>query len=155
MDSIRIPSFAERLSGAFSGIVTWQQLDDLWARVRAQAAGWYIYAVGDVPPAAPAEASALIAFTQEITALLKRDHKEDYCGIVYADDKDDPTFIKIFDPHNLGSSCGSSGVKTLPGWLVTRMPPERLDDPRPLPESRKRWWRSVFAKAGSDARRES
>ena len=138
-------TFEACLTGPFQGIVSWTQLSQLWEVVCARAEGWYIYAIGEPPPVSPAESETLIRFTQEMDALLRREHREDYCGIVYADDKTNPTFIKIFDPHNLGSSCGSSGLKTLPGWLLTRMCPERLTDPRPLPEGRKRWWRGLFA----------
>lgn len=137
-------SFQAVLTGPFSGIVSWAQLTELWATVRSRPEGWYIYAIGEPVPTTIASAEALIRFTEEIDTLLRREHREDYCGIVYADDKVQPNFIKIFDPHNLGSSCGCSGVKTLPGWLLTRMPPETLVDPRPLPEGRKRWWRGLF-----------
>ncbi len=136
--------FQGRLTGSFSNVLTWEQLAALWATVRDQPEGWYIYAVGEEPPEGPASASALDRFLVEIDALLHREHREDYCGIVYADDRSKPAFIKIFDPHNLGSSCGSSGMITLPGWLLTRMRPELLRDPRVLPEGRKRWWRSLI-----------
>jgi hypothetical protein len=45
--------------------------------------------------------------------LLRAEHHESYCGIVYADDLENPRLIKIYDPNNLGSSCGSS--KNPPG----------------------------------------
>jgi len=138
--------FQERLTGAFSGIVTWAQLSELWSVVKQAPDGWYIYAIGETPPERPAKADALMAFIQEIDALLRKEHREEYCGIVYADNKAEPSFIKIFDPHHLGSSCGSSGVKTLPGWLLTRMRPDALHEDRPLPEGRKRWWRGLFQK---------
>ena len=47
-------------------------------------------------------------FVTEIDRLLRQDHAEDYCGIVYADDLQQPRFIKIYDPNNLGVSCGYS-----------------------------------------------
>ncbi len=136
--------FQARLTGPFSGIVSWNQLTELWSVVRASPEGWYVYAIGEPVPIAPEGHENLLRLIDKIDELLRREHREDYCGIVYADDKVSPTFIKVFDPHNLGSSCGSSGMKTLPGWLITRMPPEPLEDPRPLPEGRKRWWRGLF-----------
>ncbi len=33
----------------------------------------------------------------------------DYCGIVYADDSENPTLVKVYDLNNLGPSCGSCG----------------------------------------------
>ena len=144
MNTTQGSAFQACLSGPFSGIVSWAQLSELWSVVRASPYGWYIYAIGEPVPTGPASRDDLARFTEEIDVLLRREHREDYCGIVYADDKMSPRFIKIFDPHNLGSSCGSSGAKTLPGWLLTRMPPETLTDPRTLPEGRKRWWRGLF-----------
>ncbi len=137
-------TFQACLTGPFNGVVSWTQLSELWSVVRMSPEGWYIYAIGEPVPTEPAGADQLVRFTEEIDVLLRREHREDYCGIVYADDKTNPRFIKIFDPHNLGSSCGSSGTRTLPGWLLTRMPPEPLTDPRILPEGRKRWWRALF-----------
>ena len=137
-------AFQARLHGSFSNILTWDQLATLWSVVRSRPEGWYVYAIGEAPPAEPASAAALDRFVLEIDVLLRREHREDYCGIVYVDDRSEPTFIKIFDPHNLGSSCGSSGAVTLPGWLLTRMAPEPLQDTRLLPEGRKRWWRTLI-----------
>ncbi|MHB1512428.1 MAG: hypothetical protein ACYCTF_13495 [Acidiferrobacter sp.] len=136
--------FQARLTGPFAGIVSWNQLTELWSVVRESPEGWYVYAIGEPAPTEPETVENLLRFIDKIDELLRREHREDYCGIVYADDKANPTFIKVFDPHNLGSSCGSSGMKTLPGWLMTRMAPEPLEDPRPLPEGRKRWWRGLF-----------
>lgn len=137
--------FQERFRGPFCGIISWEKLTALWSVVARDPGGWYIYAVGEAVPTMVAAPDALRRFLVEIDTVLRHEHRESYCGIVYADNPDEPTFIKIFDPHNLGSSCGSSGLVTLPGWLVTRMAPERIDDPRPLPASRRRWWRAFLA----------
>ena len=72
------------------------------------------------------------------------EHPHDYCGIVYADQLDAPSFVKIFDPNNLGVSCGFSDNPPLPGWILCRVPPEDLKPDAPLPEGRKRWWRALF-----------
>jgi rhodanese-related sulfurtransferase len=55
----------------------------------------------------PADA-AVATFIERIDTLLRAEHHESYCGIVYADDLEEPRLIKIYDPNNLGSSCGSS-----------------------------------------------
>src|SRR5690606_16968832 len=100
------PSFPEAFRGTFYGVLRWPQLDALWERLRSDAAaGWYIYAVGTEPPASSAGADKLVEFIAEIDVLLRREHGEDYCGVVYTDSFDSPSFVKIFDPHNLGVSC--------------------------------------------------
>ena len=131
--------------GNFSSILSWTQLDGFWERVRACAGtGWYVYAIGETLPGQALNASQVVAFVDAIDALLHQDHYEDYCGIVYTDSTTEPTFIKIFDPNNLGVSCGSSKNPPLPGWTLSLLPPAHLESKRPLPEGRRRWWKGLW-----------
>jgi hypothetical protein len=135
--------FHERYTGRFWSVMSWNQLTVFWARIDP-AAGWYVYAVGETPPDAPAAPAIVNEFITRIDALLREDHRESYCGIVYADNLDAPQFIKIYDPNNLGSSCGSSKNPPLPGWLMSRIPPEDLKPARQPPEGRRRWWQAFI-----------
>jgi hypothetical protein len=135
--------FQALFSGRLWSVMSWEQLDAFWQRIDP-AAGWYVYALGEPPPTEPATAEAVGTFITQIDALLRKEHHHDYCGIVYADQLDAPSFVKIFDPNNLGVSCGFSDNPPLPGWIVSRVPPEDLKLPSPLPEGRKRWWRALF-----------
>ena len=81
---------------------------------------------------------------QRIDRLLRDEHRESFCGIVYADDLQNPRLIKIYDPNNLGSSCGSSKNPPGPGWIMSRLPPEGLGVDKPPPAGRRRWWRALF-----------
>lgn len=138
--------FYTAFRGTFSGVLRWEQLDEVWGRLRAGADnGWYLYAVGEPPPATPVERDALLRFIDEVDVLLRREHDEDYCGIVYVDDMQMPTFVKIFDPNNLGVSCGYSDNPPLPGWILSRLPPVDLQAPMPQPGNRRRWWQRLFA----------
>ena len=130
-------------TGPFIAARKWEDLDRLWDAVRNRD-GWYVYAVGETPPTGPADADRLQAFLTEIDALLRREHDEDYCGIVYADDHEKPTLVKIFDPNNLGVVCGFSDNPPLPGWVLSIMPPENLPEAFPPPGSRKRWWQKIW-----------
>ncbi|RKZ75897.1 MAG: hypothetical protein DRQ57_05935 [Gammaproteobacteria bacterium] len=87
-------SFQQHYKGSFTNMLRWHQLDKLWENVKVQANGWYIYFVGETLPSAPVEATALVQFIQEIDKLLRSEHDYDYCGIVYADDKENPSMIK-------------------------------------------------------------
>jgi len=132
--------------GTFTSLMQWSQLDHFWGVVRERAdAGWYVYCIGEAVPTAPLTARQVETFLRKVDTLLHNDHDEDYCGIVYADSKTNPTFIKIFDPNNLGVSCGSSKNPPLPGWTMTLIPPSHLESRRPLPEGRRRWWRELWA----------
>ena len=138
--------FYDSFRGRFSSLLSWEQLDAFWDTVYARAnAGWYLYAVGESVPSTAATAEQVKRFISEIDALLRREHQEDYCGIVYADNVSEPAFIKIFDPHNLGVQCGYSDNPPLPGWVMSRLPPSDLRDQRPLPGNRQRWWQRLWA----------
>lgn len=136
--------FLQRMDGTFYGMLKWADLDALWARVRANPEGWYVSLVGVEPAQQAMTTAALDTFVGEVDSLLRREHEYDYCGIVYVDDPEQPAFIKIFDPHNLGSSCGSSGVRIPPRWVLSRIPPALIVDEAPLPGSRRRWWQKIF-----------
>lgn len=137
--------YLTRFRGAFKGVLRWQQLDALWDTVRADDKDWYVYAVGEAVPGLPSSRDELIRFISKVDELLHQDHEEDYCGIVYTDDFDDPHFIKIFDPHNLGVSCGYSDNPPLPGWVLSTLPPADLPNAFPPPTNRKRWWQKIFS----------
>jgi hypothetical protein len=130
--------------GSFTSALRWHQLDALWERVRAQPEGWYLYHVGEPPPTAPADPASLHVFVAEVDQLLRTEHDEDYCGIVYADDLQQPGMVKIYDPHNLGMVCGSSSNPPLPGWVMSRMPPVDLPAAQRPTRSRQRWWQRLF-----------
>jgi hypothetical protein len=133
--------------GAFSGILRWPQLDELWNRLRQQTTKqWYIYAVGETPPTAPSDREQLDTFLTSIDKLLRTEHEEDYCGIVYVDNRELPTFIKIYDPNNLGVVCGFSDNPPLPGWILSLEKPIDLEAALPPPGNRRRWWQKLFAR---------
>jgi hypothetical protein len=136
--------FMSTYQSEFRGILRWHQLDKLWQQVRDNPAVWYVYSVGEPPPETTADAAQLEQFIIEIDALLRRDHDEDYCGIVYTNHSEQPTMIKIFDPNNLGSSCGSSGKVTLPGWILSTLKPADIPAAVPAPNNRRRWWKKLF-----------
>jgi hypothetical protein len=136
--------FERTLNGMLYSLLSWQQLADFWPKIDP-AAGWYLYAIGEPVPQFPASPEQVSTFIQKIDSLLHNDHDEDYCGIVYANDLNNPSLIKIYDPHNLGSSCGSSKNPPLPGWIMSRMPPSYLQPKGIIPGNRKRWWETLMS----------
>ena len=137
--------FYQRFRGAFTGILKWAQLTEFWQQLKADADdGWYVYALGEAVPAQPVSADKLRHFIDELDSLLRKEHQEDYCGIVYVDDRDNPSFIKIYDPGNLGVVCGFSDNPPLPGWVLSRIPPLPLNEKTFLTQSRRRWWQRLF-----------
>lgn len=134
--------FQRLCAGRVWSVMSWDQLTTFWKRIDP-AAGWYLLAAGAVPATVPADAAAVAGFIAQIDVLLRNDHRESYCGIVYADDIDNPRLIKIYDPNNLGSSCGSSKNPPGPGWIMSRELPDETLSRVSVPESRKRWWQRL------------
>lgn len=138
--------FMQAYRGRFVSLLHWSDLDAFWSTLREGAGdGWYLYAIGEDVPARPAATSHVIAFIDAVNALLRRDHRETYCAIVYTDSKTEPQFIKIYDPQRLGSSCGTSGDPPVPGWILCRIPPAALTPSWPIAENRRRWWRELWS----------
>jgi len=137
--------FDRYYNGLLYSVMRWDQLTAFWGKVDVDA-GWYLYAVGQNVPDEPSSADKVQQFTREMDALLRREHHEDYCAIVYADDLDAPNFIKIYDPNHLGSSCGSSSMKSsvLPGWVMSQTPPRELEISGVVTGQRKRWWQTFL-----------
>lgn len=138
--------FDRQYNGLLYSVMRWDQLTAFWQKVDA-GAGWYLYAVGHELPQTTSSADKVQQFMREVDELLRRDHHEDYCAIVYADDLEAPNFIKIYDPNHLGSSCGSSSMKSsvLPGWLMSKTPPRELEMHGVVTGQRKRWWQSFLS----------
>ncbi|MCG8426214.1 MAG: hypothetical protein MI754_02510 [Chromatiales bacterium] len=140
-----LSSYMTAFRGSFTSALRWHHLDALWQTLRDQSSDdWFVYAVGEKPPQAPVSQEQLLTFIGEVDELLHREHDEDYCGIVYADDLKQPTLIKIYDPNNLGVSCGYSDNPPLPGWVLSKLQPVDLEVHQVVPANRRRWWQRLF-----------
>jgi len=138
-------AYVSAFRGNFTSTMRWPDLDAFWTVLKAQADdNWYIYAVGETPPENTSKRTHLLGFIDGIDELLHKEHEEDYCGIVYVDNKEAPEFIKIFDPNNLGVSCGFSDNPPLPGWILSRIQPVELEAALNPPKNRQRWWQQLF-----------
>lgn len=131
--------------GRFESLMRWEQLASFWENLKPQVDdSWYIYAIGEDAPEQPSSQQHALNFIDEIDQLLHKEHDEDYCGIVYADNHQSPDFIKIFDPHNLGVTCGFSDNPPLPGWVMSKMKPVNLEEALKPANNRRRWWQKLF-----------
>ena len=138
--------FIQAYKGRFSNMLRWPDFKQLIQTLLQQNDGqWYLYAIGEAPPADVSSQEDCERFLLEIEKLIENDHDEDYCGIVYADDREQPSFVKFYDPNNLGASCGSSGKHVFPGWIMSRLAPDDLKQAFPQPGNRRRWWRKLFS----------
>ncbi len=111
--------------GRFIGIMQWDDCDALLEKLIANPANdWYFYDTLLPLPQRTINTDDLVKKLIKIHDILKVEHQERYCGIVYVDDLENPTFIKIFNPNNLGKACGSSENPPIPQWLLSKTKPE-------------------------------
>jgi hypothetical protein len=82
---------------------------------------WYLYNTSKVVPKTVVNANDFLNAINNIKKVIKSEHQERYCGIVYTNDLNNPDFVKIFHPNNLGKSCGSSENPPIPQWLLSKM----------------------------------
>ena len=128
--------FWRHFRGAFSGLLKWHDMDVLWEFLKASPEGWYVFDMLDQPPTQPIEGAVLPSFLSETEQFLRKRHGQDYCGLIYVDQRDAPEFIKIYDPKNMGTACGGSTNVILPRWTLTRIKPDAVLATEAAPETK-------------------
>ncbi|MBN6741765.1 hypothetical protein HFU84_05100 [Acidithiobacillus sp. CV18-2] len=138
--------FLSKYSGTLIGLRHWSDWDDLMKYLDSRNQGqWYVYYLNATCPQMPLSSATFSKFIEEMDKLLHADHDESYLGIIYVDNQKCPELIKIYDPNNLGSSCGCSGKNILPGWIISLDRPADLSVTTITPEGRNRWWRRILS----------
>ncbi len=129
--------FLRLFNGDHLGVLKWEQLDALWARLRADADGqWYLITHREALPDKPASRDALARFLDHIDGIIRRHQDPVYCGFVFVDRRDDPSLIKIFNPKLLGCGGGPpGGGPSMPAWMISRVQPSPYE-PEPPPPPR-------------------
>jgi len=123
-DKNALSSYEQQLSGSFTSLLRWSDFDEFWQYLRQDGGeNWYLHVPGNPPPTHPLSAGAFHQRLHELESWLKQEHQESYCGIVYVDNKAQPSFIKIYDPHNLGVVCGIGREPIPPAWTISKSRP--------------------------------
>lgn len=138
-------NFIDAYHGRLASILKWEELDQFWQLLKDVSHGdWYIYIPGEIPPDNPASEDVFDHFLDEINERLKKEHQEDYCGIVYVDNRNAPRLVKIYDPGNLGVVCGYSDNPPQPGWVLSCYKPVSITHKRPASTNTRPWWQRLF-----------
>ena len=115
-----------------SGLLIWDDIDALWPQLTAQPTGWHVYDLKTTPPEAPLPEAEFTGFLPQAQALVNARRDRSHSGAIYIDNRDTPSFIKIFDPTNMGTSCGGDHDMIFPRFILSKLKP----DPRPAPEKK-------------------
>ena len=120
--------FRERFNATFYGVLKWTDLDGFWRNLeKSSNNNWHIYDLNALPPQMAVSDSELIEFIQHTDLWLRQLHQEDFCGVVYVDDHDNPSFVKIYHPKKMGhGSCSISQERPLPAWVLSTIKPTEL-----------------------------
>ncbi len=119
--------------GPAKGLLRWEEVAALWDYLRASG-DWFVFDPEGDAPESPLEGAALAKEVAALETLVNSGHDRHCSGAIYVDDKAAPTFIKVFDPRNMGSSCGWGGAPILPYRIISRIQPDPLP---PAPEPAK------------------
>lgn len=137
--------FLEIYTGRMKGVLRWPQLDKLWQTIKADE-GWYLYEIGSEIPARVISENELERAVRDMNHFLREEHDADYCGVVYADDLENPSLLKIYHPKKMGASCGSSGSTVLPRWTLSRQAPVDLLHWALEKDDKPAWWKQLLKK---------
>lgn len=127
-------AFWRAYQGRASGLLNWVDVDALWPKLAAQPDDWFVYDLDAAPPVAPLSATDLIAFLPQAEALVNERRDRSHSGAIYIDNREAPSFVKFFDPTNMGTSCGGDHEMIFPRYILSKIKPS----PRPAPRPAKR-----------------
>jgi len=123
--------FWNAYQGRFFGVLNWPDVDAFWAHMSDASGDWFIFDPEQPAPDIAASAAELAQVLAKAQALIDSRRDMSHCGAIYVDSVENPSFIKVFDPSAMGSSCNISGIPILPRWIFSRIKP---DDMPPPPE---------------------
>lgn len=127
-------NYLDQFQGRFIGIMQWDDCNALLQKLIDQPDGWYFYNTLNSAPNRIIDANVFTENINRIKEILTNEHQERYCGIVYTNDLESPSFVKIFHPKNIGKSCGSSEQPPIPQWLLSKTKPidvvKKFDPPK-------------------------
>ncbi|SFV51862.1 hypothetical protein MNB_SUP05-5-844 [hydrothermal vent metagenome] len=132
-------NYLKQFQGRFIGIMKWEDFETFWKLLKNQSNDWFFY---DLTTKVPTQKINIHNDLNKIHNIIKELHQERYCGIVYSDDLQQPTMVKIFHPKNLGKSCGSSKNPPLPQWVISKIKP--IDLSYLLPKEKTNWLSKFF-----------
>ena len=133
-DNLPDTQFWRAWQGRFQGVLSWDDFDALLQLLAQGGGAWFVWDMEGVVPQRPASQGALAAVLEAVREMNAPVRARSYCGTVYADDPGAPSFVKAFDPYQMGATCGSSGERIMPRFVFSMIRPEPLPAPEPAPE---------------------
>lgn len=124
-------AFWRLYQGRSKGVLNWPEVDTLWQQLAGSPEGWFAYDLELAPPEAPSTPEAFLAVLKDAETLVNARRDRSHSGAIYIDSAENPAFVKIFDPVNMGTSCGGDHEIILPHYILSKAKPDRKPVPAP------------------------
>jgi len=118
--------FWQLFSKRASGILQWSDMDAFWAQLKHAGGHWYVFDPSQDAPETPLSGNELQVALDTAQTLVNQRRELPMSGAVYVDNRETPTFFKVFDPANMGSSCSCSTEPVMPRYIFSRIKPDSL-----------------------------
>lgn len=118
-------AFWTAFQAKFYGVPSWTAFDKFWPVLEASGGDWFVFDPGGDAPEAP-EADMAAIFDEARACVEAVREMRSFCGTVFTDNMEAPTFVKVFDPWKMGGVCGGSGERVMPRWVFSRIAPDAL-----------------------------
>lgn len=117
--------FWQAYQGKFFGVPSWAAFDRFWPVLEAAGGAWFVFdPEGDAPDAPHADIASVLAEAKTCVEAVRE--MRSFCGTVFTDAMENPSFVKVFDPWKMGGVCGGSGERIMPRWVLSRLAPDAL-----------------------------
>jgi len=135
-NTTRLPgtNYWRAFQGRSSGLINWKDVDALWVQLSSQPEGFFVYDFEAAPPTTPLPAFDFARFLPKAEALVNERRDRSHSGAIYIDSLTAPLFIKIFDPTNMGTSCGGDHEMVFPRFTLSKIKPDARPTPTPKPK---------------------
>jgi len=142
------PSSTACSTAALYSLLSWDQLSAFWQR-STPAAGWYLYALAKSVRANRRRGTCRRLYPRDRHPAAPRTH-EDYCGIVYADDLDNPSPDQDLRPSHLGTVLRFQQASHPARLGDVENAAFDLSPSHLVPQNRKRWWQGFLDLIGAN-----
>ncbi|MEO5349674.1 MAG: hypothetical protein H7836_08520 [Magnetococcus sp. YQC-3] len=120
------PSFADRLSGRFNGMIRQADARQLVETI-ATLDGWYLLEPLGEYPEQPVDGQTASRHLHDLLEEILQEERGVWSTMVYVQSEEDPWIIKVFHPRRAGCGCGGQGG-ILPWWVLSRLQPEAVPE---------------------------
>ena len=121
-------AFWRAWQGRFQGVLGWEAFDALLELLAGSDGDWFVWDMHARTPEMPGPLAPALDAVRALNAPVR---DRSWCGTLYVDDCAAPGFVKAFDPYRMGATCGSSGERTFPRFVLSRLRPDPLPEAAP------------------------